>query len=72
MELQALEAARPEFEKMGASLVTISRQTPPNSRKSIGQNGRSFRILSDTKGEVGAAFGLRFNLPDYLVDSIKG
>jgi AhpC/TSA family len=33
MELQALEAARPEFAKRGASLVAISPQTPPNSRK---------------------------------------
>jgi len=34
MELQALEAAKPEFEKRGASLVAISPQTPPNIRKS--------------------------------------
>ena len=34
MELQALEAAKPEFDKYGASLVAISPQTAPNSRKS--------------------------------------
>jgi peroxiredoxin len=71
MELQALEAARAEFERYGASLVAISPQTAPNSRKSVRQNKLSFPILSDVKGTVGAAFGLRFNLPDYLVALYK-
>ncbi len=71
MELQALEAAKPEFDKYGASLIAISPQTAPNSRKSVRQNKLSFPILSDVKGKVGAAFGLRFNLPDYLVELYK-
>jgi len=71
MELQALEAAKPEFDKYGASLAAISPQTAPNSRKSVRQNKLSFPILSDVKGKVGAAFGLRFELPDYLVDLYK-
>jgi peroxiredoxin len=72
MELQALEAARTQFEELGATLVAISPQVPANSRKSVRQNGLSFPILSDTGGEVGAAFGLRFALPDYLVEVYKG
>jgi peroxiredoxin len=71
MELRALEAAKPEFDRYGASLVAISPQTAPNSRKSVRQNKLSFPILSDVKGKVGAAFGLRFNLPDYLVELYK-
>ncbi|QOZ25033.1 peroxiredoxin-like family protein [Bradyrhizobium sp. CCBAU 51753] len=71
MELQALEAARPEFEKYGASLVAISPQTAPNSRKSVRQNKLSFPILSDANGELAEAFGLRFRLPDYLVELYK-
>jgi len=72
MELQALQAALPEFEKLGASLVAISPQTPVNSRKSVRQNELGFPILSDTHNDVAAAFGLRFELPDYLVDLYKG
>jgi peroxiredoxin len=68
MELQALETAKPEFDRCGASLVAISPQTAPNSRKSVRQNKLSFPILSDVKGKVGAGFGLRFHLPDYLVE----
>ncbi|UFX42907.1 AhpC/TSA family protein [Bradyrhizobium sp. 41S5] len=71
MELQALEAAKPEFDKCGASLVAISPQTAPNSRKSVRQNKLSFPILSDVKGQIGDAFGLRFHLPDYLVELYK-
>ncbi|MCV9966873.1 AhpC/TSA family protein [Pararhizobium sp. BT-229] len=71
MELQALEAVKPEFEKFGASLVAISPQTAPNSRKSVRQNNLTFPILSDAKGTVAAAFGLRFRLPDYLVELYK-
>src|SRR5260221_12238772 len=55
MELQSLEAAKPAFDKYGASLFAISPQTAPNSRKSVRQNKLSFPILSDVKG---AAFGL--------------
>jgi peroxiredoxin len=72
MELQALQATLREFEKFGARLVAISPQIPANSRKSVRQNQLSFPILSDAKGEVGAAFGLRFELPDYLVEVYKG
>jgi peroxiredoxin len=68
MELQALEAARPEFERLGASLLAISPQTQANSRKSVRQNKLGFPILSDPRGEVSAAFGLRFQLPEYLVE----
>jgi peroxiredoxin len=71
MELQALEAARPAFEQLGATLVAISPQTAPNSRKSARQNSLGFPILSDAGGEVGAAFGLRFQLPDTLVALYK-
>ncbi len=72
MELQALQAALPAFEKLGASLVAISPQTAPNSRKSVRQNDLGFPILSDPRNDVAAAFGLRFAMPDYLVDLYKG
>jgi peroxiredoxin len=71
MELQALQATLPSFERLGAKLVAISPQTQPNSRKSVRQNELGFPILSDTHNDVAAAFGLRFSLPDYLVDLYK-
>ncbi|KWR92003.1 peroxiredoxin-like family protein [Cupriavidus sp. IDO] len=71
MEMQALQEALPSFEALGASLVAISPQNPVNSRKSVRTNGLGFPILSDTKNDVAAAFGLRFSLPDYLVALYK-
>ena len=71
MELQALQAALPEFEALSANLVAISPQTAVNSRKSVRQNALGFPILSDPHNDVAASFGLRFEMPDYLVDLYK-
>jgi len=71
LELQALQAALPAFQRRGAGLVAISPQTAPNSRKSMRQNELSFPILSDPENAVAAAFGLRFAMPDYLVELYK-
>src|SRR5215813_13161596 len=71
MELQALQEALPQIAARGASLVAISPQTAPNSRKSQRDNKLAFPILSDVKSEVAQAFGLRFALPDYLVALYK-
>lgn len=71
MELQALQEALPAFQARGASLVAISPQSAPNSRKSVRQNKLGFPILSDPHNDVAAAFGLRFALPDYLVALYK-
>ena len=71
MELQALQEALPEIAARGASLVAVSPQTAPNSRKSQRDNKLSFPILSDVRSEVADAFGIRFALPDYLVALYK-
>lgn len=72
LELQALQSALPEITARGASLVAISPQTAPNSRKSQRDNKLEFPILSDVKSELANAFGIRFALPDYLVQVYKG
>jgi peroxiredoxin len=72
LDLQALEAARPEIEARDARLVAISPQTASNSRKAERQNQLGFPILSDPLSWVADAFGLRFALPDYLAEVYKG
>jgi peroxiredoxin len=71
LELQALETALAAFNEHGASLIAVSPQNAVNSRKSIRTNNLSFPILIDTHNDVAAAFGIRFALPDYLVDLYK-
>ena len=51
--------------------MAISPQNAVNSRKSIRNNGLEFPILSDPGNEIAAAFGLRFTLPDYLIELYK-
>jgi len=71
MELQALQEALPAFRELGAGLVAISPQNAVNSRKSIRTNGLDFPILSDPGNETAAAFGLRYAMPDYLIELYK-
>ena len=72
LELQALQAALPDINARGASLVAISPQTAANSRKSQRDNKLGFPILTDVKSEVAHAFGIRFALPDYLIEVYAG
>jgi peroxiredoxin len=71
LELQALQAELSGITARGASLVAISPQTAANSRKSQRDNNLEFPILSDVKSQVANAFGIRFALPDYLVEVYK-
>ena len=66
LDLQALEEARPDIEARGATLVAISQQTAPNSRKSQQTNKLGFTILSDKGGELAAKFGIRWKMPEDL------
>lgn len=66
MELQALQQSLSALRALGASLVAISPQTTPNSRRSMRENKLDFPILSDAHNGVAESFGLRFQLPDYL------
>jgi peroxiredoxin len=71
LDLRALEAALPQITARGASVMAISPQTAQNSRKSLRDNKLGFPILSDTRSEVANRFGIRFALPDYLIETYK-
>ena len=70
-ELLELQAPLGDITARGASLVAISPQIAANGRKSQRDNKLSFPILSDVKSEVANVFGIRFALPDYLVETYK-
>jgi peroxiredoxin len=69
--LQALQATSPQIHQTGGRVLAISPQTAANSRTSIRQNVSTFPILSDSHNDVAAAFGLRFALPDDLIEPRK-
>ena len=66
IELKALQETLDDIRSRGASLLAISQQTQPNSRKSQRDNSLTFPILSDKGGDVGAAFGLRWTVPEEM------
>ncbi|HTV87143.1 MAG TPA: peroxiredoxin-like family protein [Dyella sp.] len=67
-ELQALQNTLPLIREAGANLVAISPQLAVNSQKSERVNQLDFPILSDPNNQTAADFGLRYALPDYLVE----
>jgi peroxiredoxin len=67
-ELQALEAARPEFERHSATLLAISPQTPSHNRPTRDEIGRSFPLLADPRSRVASAYGVLAKLPSVLID----
>jgi peroxiredoxin len=66
IELKALQTALRDIQARGATLVAISQQTQANNRKSRRENDLHFPVLSDKGGEVGAAFGLRWVIPEEM------
>jgi peroxiredoxin len=68
MDLQALQEALPAIAERRARLIAISPQIQSNGRRSQRENKITFPVLSDPGNEVAAIFGLRFRLPDYLIE----
>jgi hypothetical protein len=79
MSLQAkLDAFKADFEagkppySVPRSVIETRHRATAELIASARQNKLSFPILSDVKGKVGAASGLRFNPQDYLIELYKG
>ena len=68
IELGALQEAWPAIQAIGAQLVSISPQSLANGRKAKRDKKIDFPMLSDPDGKVADAFGLRFRLPDDLIE----
>jgi len=68
LELQALQEKLPEFKALGASLITITPETPDNSLNTSQKNSLEFEVLSDQGNKVAREFGLVFQMPKELSD----
>ena len=66
MELRALQAALPEIQARGATLVAISPETPDTSLSTKEKNELSFQVLSDRGNVLARQLGLVFALPESL------
>lgn len=66
LELRAYQQILPEIRGLGASLIAISPQTPDTSLTTVEKNNLEFDVLSDLGCKVAQAYGIAFELPDYL------
>ncbi len=66
LELRAFQAALPEFEAKGASLVAISPQTPDSSLTTVEKRDLAYDVLSDVGNKVSRDYGLVFALAEEL------
>jgi peroxiredoxin len=64
LELQALAAAHPEIERLGATLVALSPQARDNSSPRGGAGKPSFPILSDPGCKVASRYRIAFAVPE--------
>ncbi len=62
LELRAYQKALPEIEALGAKLVAVSPEAPDSTLSTAEKNDLSFPVLSDAKGRLADALGIRFEL----------
>src|SRR5580700_12340386 len=66
MELEALQTALPDIQRLGSSLVAISPQLEKYGHSIHRRLNLGFDVLTDRGLQVASQFGLVFTLPDYL------
>lgn len=62
LELRAYQNALPEFAALGARLIAVSPETPDNTLSTAEKNALAFDVLSDERGRLADALGIRFEL----------
>jgi peroxiredoxin len=66
LQLRAFQQILPEIQKLGASFVAISPQTPDHSLTQVEKAELTFPVLSDQGNQVARQYGLVFKLSDGL------
>lgn len=72
LELRALQGVLPQIQAQGATLVTISPQTPDQSLSTAEKNELTFEVLSDQGNQIARQFGLVFQVPEDLRSIYEG
>jgi peroxiredoxin len=68
LQLRAWQLKVAELERLGATLLAISPQTPDNSSDTAEKNALKFTVLSDCGLEAANGFGLAYTLHPDVVD----
>jgi peroxiredoxin len=69
--LRQLQGSMPALQAMGYQVLAISSDTPKELRDTLTKEKLSYQLLSDSKVEVAAKFGLRYKATDGFLDYLK-
>ena len=72
LQLRAYQERLGEITALGASLVAISPELPDASLSTKEKSELTFHVLSDRGNEVADDFGIRYRLPDELIEAFTG
>lgn len=62
LELRGYQQRLGDFERLGATLVAVSPETPDDTLDTAQKNALAFPVLSDVEGRLADALGIRFQL----------
>jgi peroxiredoxin len=69
--LRQLQGSMQALQAMGYQLLAISSDTPKELRDTLTKDKLSYQLLSDSKIEVAAKFGLRYKANDEFLNRLK-
>lgn len=64
LELRAYQKALPEIEHLGARLIAVTPESPDNALTTSEKNDLAFTVVSDARGRLADALGIRFELSE--------
>jgi peroxiredoxin len=64
LELRVYQKALSDITKLGARLIAVSPETPDNALSTAEKNDLAFTVLSDDRGCLADALGIRFELTE--------
>lgn len=62
LELRSYQQRLGDFDRLGATLVAVSPETPDDTFDTAQKNALAFEVLSDVEGRLADALGIRFQL----------
>lgn len=71
LQLKAMQTVLPEIEKLGASLVAISPETPDHSTTTAEKAGLAFDVLSDRDNQAARSYGLVYTMDPAVAAKIN-
>jgi peroxiredoxin len=66
VHLDAMQQEAPQIRSLGAEVLFVGPETPQNAAKMSEKWGGTIPVLSDADGRVMDAYGISFEVPDYL------